>query len=253
MKNLKTEFSLIYPNSLDENDGIQACFSLKNELYNAQSPVPGLNLGFNTPEKKERIAQNRSALLSSLNIDKAWIAYADQVHSNRIKVVSQGGTYPSTDGLITRIPGLTLAIQVADCAAVLLWDSSAQIIAALHAGWRGVAGDIVPKGIEMMIEQGATPENLHAFVSPCLSFENFEVGEEVAEQFPDEQVDYENFAKPHLNLKGFIKQQLSENKIAGENIEVHPACTVGEVKNYYSYRREGNRSGRMMALIQIRG
>ncbi|HET6527750.1 MAG TPA: peptidoglycan editing factor PgeF, partial [Balneolaceae bacterium] len=173
------------------------------------------------------------------------------VHSNRVQVVSQGGIYASTDGLITRIPGLMLAIQVADCAAVLLWDSSAKVIAALHAGWRGAAGDIVPKGIKMMVEQGAELENLHAFVSPCLSLKNFEVGQEVAEQFPDEQVDYKNYEKPHLNLKGFIKQQLLEHKIPKENIEIHPACTIDDADKYYSYRREGNRSGRMMALIQI--
>jgi copper oxidase (laccase) domain-containing protein len=109
----------------------------------------------------------------------------------------------------------------------------------------------VPKGIEMMIEQGAKPENLHAFVSPCLSLKNFEIGQEVAEQFPDEQVDYESFAKPHLNLKGFIKQQLLEHKIPEESIEIHSACTVDDAENYYSYRREGNQSGRMMALIRI--
>ncbi|HET6527215.1 MAG TPA: hypothetical protein VFG39_00545, partial [Balneolaceae bacterium] len=75
MKNLKTDFSLIYPNSLSEDDEIQACFSLKNGHFNAQSAVPGLNLGFNTPEKKERVTKNRSALLSALNIDADWIAY----------------------------------------------------------------------------------------------------------------------------------------------------------------------------------
>lgn len=254
MKNLETDFSLIKPKSLDENEKVKAWFSLKNEQYNSEgSSIPGLNLGFNTSEKKEGVTQNRSALLSTLNIDKEWIAYAGQVHSNRIQVVSQGGTFPSTDGLVTKVPGLTLAIQVADCAAVLLWDSSAKIIAALHAGWRGAAGNIVPKGIEVMTAQGADPENMHAFVSPCLSVENFEVGQEVAEQFPDEQVDYQNFEKPHVNLKSFIKQQMLAQGVLKENIEVHPECTVNQDEKYYSYRREGKQSGRMMALIQITG
>lgn len=252
MKNLEADFSLIKPRLLDGSDEIKAWFSLKNEQYGSKNEVPGLNLGFNTPQKKEQVEENRSALISSLSMDEKWMAYADQVHSNRVQVVSQGGIFPSTDGLITKIPGLTLAIQVADCAAVLLWDSTAKVIAALHAGWRGAVGDIVPKGIEMMVKEGAKPENLHAFVSPCLSVENFEVGQEVAEQFPDEQVDYQNFEKPHVNLKGFIKQQMLEAKIPEENIEIHPECTITEAEKYYSYRREGNQSGRMMALIQIR-
>lgn len=251
MKNLEADFSLIKPKLLDKSDEINAWFSLKNEQYSSKNGIPGLNLGFNTPEKKEQIEENRSVLISLLNIDEKWMAYADQVHSNRVQVVSQGGIFSSTDGLITKIPGLTLAIQVADCAAVLLWDSSAQIIAALHAGWRGAVGDIVPKGIEMMIEEGAKPEKISAFVSPCLSVENFEVGQEVAEQFPDEQVDYQNFEKPHVNLKNFIKQQMLEAKIPEKNIEIHADCTVAKAEKYYSYRREGNQSGRMMALIQI--
>lgn len=253
MKDLKTKISLIEPDILNEEEKIQAWFTLKNRgTGQADHSIAGLNLGFNTPEKKELVAQNRLALLSSLQVDPDWVAYADQVHSNRIQVVSQGGTYPSTDGLITAVPGLTLGIQVADCAAVLLWDTSNKIIAALHAGWRGAAGDIILKGIEKMIEQGAHPQTIKAFVSPCLSLKNFEVGQEVADQFPEKFVDYQNYKKPHLDLKSFLRHQLLETGIPETQIELREECTVEEDENFYSYRREGEKSGRMLALIQIK-
>lgn len=252
MNNLNIDLQLIQPKSLG-GPHMDAWFTLKNSGHNPEgSRIRGLNLGYNTADSKEVVTQNRSALLSALNIDEDWIAYADQVHSNRIQIVSQGGTYSSTDGLITRIPGLTLAIQVADCAAVLLWDSSANVIAALHAGWRGAVSDIVPKGVRMMVEQGARAEDIHAFVSPCLSLKSFEVGAEVAEQFPEQQVDYTSFEKPHVDLKGFLKHQLLEQGVSDKHVEVHPGCTLQEAEKYYSYRREGNQSGRMMALIQIK-
>lgn len=252
MKSLRTDFRLITPKNLEDQDGIQAYFTLKNENFKrlGQS-ILGLNLGFNTPESKEHVAQNRLALLSSLNLDPDWIAYADQVHSNRVQFVTDGGTYPSTDGLVTKIPGLTLAIQVADCAAVLLWDSRNNVIGALHAGWRGAVGDIIPRGLTEMIKQGADVESIKSFVSPCISEANFEVGMEVAEQFPDQFVNYTDFKKPHVDLKGFIKHQLMDEGVAQNKIEIREECTIEGVSDFYSYRREGNQSGRMLALITI--
>lgn len=251
MKDLTTELALIKPNQL-EAKGINAWFTLKNKDFGYHdNAIPGLNLGFNTPEKKELVAKNRLSLLTGLQIDPEWVAYADQVHSNRIRVVTEGGTYPSTDGLITKIPGLTLSIQVADCAAVLLWDSHNKVIGALHAGWRGAAGDIVPKGIKMMKEQGANLQTVKVFVSPCISLENFEVGQEVADQFPDEFIDYEHYEKPHLDLKAFLKFQLEQSGIPQSHVEIRKECTIADEEHFYSYRRERERSGRMMGLIQI--
>jgi YfiH family protein len=252
MKNLKTDFSVIVPQILEQDKDIQAWFTLKNQEFRRPGQaIAGLNLAFNTSEKKEQVAKNRLALLNSLNIDSDWVAYADQVHSNRVQFVTGGGTYPSTDGLVTKVPGLTLAIQVADCAAVLLWDAKNNVIAALHAGWRGAAGDIIPGGIQKMKEQGADPVQTKAFVSPCISQKNFEVGMEVAEQFSDQFVNYTDFEKPHVDLKNFIRHQLLEEGIADNQIEIREECTVSETENFYSYRREGSKSGRMLALIQI--
>ena len=252
MKGLKTEFSLIQPQALPKSGEIRAWFTLKNEKYGRLNrSIPGLNLGFQTPEDKEQVAQNRLALLSSLNLDQDRVAYGDQVHSNRIRTISEPGTYPSTDGLITQIRGLTLGIQVADCAAVLLWDTNHRIIAALHAGWRGAVGEIVMAGVKQMSDLGADPGQIRAFVSPCLSVRNFEVGTEVADQFPAEFVDYEHYEKPHVNLKGFLKHQLLQVGLKDLHIEIHPGCTIEDEHNYYSFRREGQQSGRMMGLISL--
>ena len=252
MKNLKTDFSVLVPQILQEDKGIRAWFTLKNqELQRPGQAIAGLNLGFNTSEKKEQVAQNRLALLNSLNIDPDWVAYADQVHSNRVQFITEGGTYPSTDGLVTKVPGLTLAIQVADCAAVLLWDKENNVIAALHAGWRGAVGNIIPRGVQKMKAHGADPSKIKAFVSPCISAKNFEVGMEVAEQFPSQFVNDIDFEKPHVDLKNFIKHQLINDGIPDNQIEIREECTISEAGKFYSYRREGNQSGRMLALIQI--
>jgi YfiH family protein len=252
MKNLETKFSLIRPQKLSQLDGINTWFTKKNREHGLQnSAVPGLNFGYNTAETKELVAANRLSLLSHLRLDPEWTAYADQVHSNRVQVITEGGTYPSTDGLVTTIPGLTLGIQVADCAAVLLADPVNKVVAALHAGWRGAVSDIVPNGIEMMTNQGADPESITAFVGPCISLKNFEVGLEVAEQFPAEFVNTESYDKPHIDLKAFLSFQMQEAGVAEEQIEISDECTFENMDDFYSYRREGDRSGRMLALIQL--
>ena len=238
---------------LSKTRGVHAFFTLKNEAFSPDShSIKGLNLGYNTTEAPEIITQNRELLLKETGIDPNRIAFANQVHSNRVKVVTEAGTYAETDGLITQIPQLALAIQVADCAAILLYDENSRTIAAVHAGWRGAAGDIVPRTINKMKQMGSKPQNCRAFISPCISQQNFEVGEEVAEQFPDQFVDYASYKKPHLNLKRFLLHQLTEAGLKNKNIEMHSGCTVREAGSFYSYRREKENSGRMMGVIQLK-
>lgn len=233
--------------------GVLACFTARNPDWGEggeDSGIPGLNLGLNTADLPGRVHRNRGRLFEVLGVDPDWVALAGQVHGTRVRSVTAGGTYAGTDGLVTRVPGLALGIQVADCAAVLLWDPSARVAGAVHAGWRGAAGGILPRALEVMEGEGASAENLYAFISPCLSQDRFEVGEEVAVQFPDAFVDRRSHAKPHLDLKGFLRGQLTGAGVDPARVEVHPGCTLSG-ERYYSWRRQGEGSGRMMGLIRM--
>lgn len=247
------KLDIIRPENLEKDKEVLAAFTRKNkDLRLDNQQIPGLNLGFNTQEHEEIVEAHRRYLLDYLSISEYDIAYADQVHGNEVQVVEKSGTYAETDALVTNVPGLVLAIQVADCAAILLSDDSNKIIAAVHAGWRGAAADIVPQTIQSMLSLGAQPQYIQAFISPCLSLPNFEVGKEVARKFPEHFVDYKSYRKPHVDLKAFIAHQLKEQGITEEHIEVHEDCTVADADHYYSYRREQQQSGRMLGLIQKR-
>jgi YfiH family protein len=242
----------IKPEIFSDENRLNVFFTFKNEKkYSGDRAINGLNLGFNTGETPEIIKENRRDLLDAFGIEAEWTAFANQVHSNRVKVVTKGGTFAETDGLITQVPGLALAIQVADCAAVLLADMQSRTIAAVHAGWRGAAGDIVPKALDKMKSLGADAADCRAFISPCISSEEFEVGPEVADRFPDEYVNSQTYAKPHLNLKAFLADQLAEAGLKPASIETHSGCTVQD-DQFYSFRREGKQSGRMMAIMQLK-
>lgn len=240
----------IRPTFATLHEQLNAGFTLKNPSINEGELIPGLNVGRNTADDPERVEENRQAIYRQFGLDPEWVAWGDQVHSSRVRFVTSGGVYPETDGLVTNVPGLALVIQVADCAAVLLADPKTHVVAAVHAGWRGAAGLIVENAVQKMIEKRAQPANIHAYISPCISQYNFEVGSEVAELFPDEVVNYEKYKKPHIDLKQFIYNQLTDQGIQRTNIEVDGHCTIEDEDLFYSYRREQDSSGRMLGFIQ---
>ena len=232
-------------------DDIKAFFTLKNESYHSGVKITGFNLGYNTDEKESVIKENRKQLYNLLE-EGDEIAYANQIHSNNVARVSAGGIVDGCDALITQETGLALAIQVADCAAVLIYEPKSKMIAAVHAGWRGAASGIVLKVLNEMKEKGAKLSSARAYTSPCICMEHFEVGPEVAEQFPDSFVDYKSFSKPHINLKRFIAHQLTAKGLNEANVEVSDGCTIENEEQFYSYRREKGNSGRMVAVIKMR-
>ncbi len=248
---MSSPLKFVKPISLN-NATVSAWFTLKNaNTLNTDSDVPGLNLGFNTNASAEEVSKNRALLAKEIDTPLNDIAYSKQIHGTEIKEVSEGGFAGDCDGLVTVKEGIALAIQVADCAAVLFYDKEHRIISAVHAGWRGAVGGIVPRTVEIMFNKGANPESIQAFISPCISLNKFEVGDEVAQQFPDTFIDSTSFSKPHIDLDSFIRWQLVEKGVLEKNIEASEACTFNIENEFYSYRREGEKSGRMMAIIKL--
>jgi hypothetical protein len=174
------------------------------------------------------------------------------VHGTTVRTVDSPGHVPECDALVTTTPDLLLCISAADCAAVLLADAEARVIGACHAGWRGAAGGIVGTTIEQMVDAGARPLQLHAYVSPCISGDRFEVGPEVAAQFDDAVVLHPpNQAKPHVDLKDSIVRQLTAVGVPASHVEVSPHCTMGETDLFFSHRGENGTTGRMMGCIGL--
>lgn len=235
------------------NETISSWFSLRNhESVHPERNIPGLNLGLNTDEDAKIIQENRKQLFNALNLNQEKVAFAQQVHKTKIQVVSNGGVFPETDAFVSNERGMAFAIQVADCAAVLLGDAKNKVIGAAHAGWRGAAAGIIPETIEKMAELGAQVKHVKVFISPCISLSGFEVGEEVAKEFPAEFVNLQSYEKPHVDLKAFIKHQLQSEGVSLDNIETDEGCTLSE-ERFYSYRRQKEKSGRMMGIIKLNG
>lgn len=237
------------PENLNNISGVKAGITYAvRERFNRAEDIAGLNFGENTRTSMSVVEHSLTTLNDEID-HSGNIALTEQVHGTDVEVVSGAGYATGVDGLITRESDLLLGIKVADCAAILISDPASGVIAALHAGWRGAASGILPNAIKLMKKEGADTKNMHCYISPCLSLENFEIGEEVAEQFPSTFIDRTIGNKPHLNLKAFLRQQMADTGISSNQIETDARCTIDD-RSFYSFRRERENAGRMLAFIK---
>lgn len=216
-----------------------------------------LNLAFHVGDEAETVRSNRQILARELGFDGEVLVAAQQVHGAGITLVSQedrgrGATdwesaIRDTDALMTQQRGIPLLILVADCAPILLVDPVQRVLAVVHAGWRGAVSGIAGKAVQrMQSEWGTGPADVLAGIGPCLSIENLEVGEEVAEQV--EKVDATavigGYLKPHLDLRGLIERDLGRVGVSAANIEVLPNCPKEENQRFFSHRGQNGEAGR---------
>lgn len=210
-----------------------------------------LNLGLNTEDAEQYVEQNRKLFFSVLGIDESKLASSYQVHGSEILIAHEAQRATGYDAIITNEANLFVAVTIADCTPVLIYDKRTHAVAAIHAGWRGTAAKIVERTLyEMQKNFGTTGEDCFAYIGTCISKNAFEVGNEVAEQFDKVFVQFnETKQKYFIDLKAAILQQLESFEIPLSQIEIAETCTVLNNDNYFSYRKENGKTGRMLAVI----
>lgn len=191
-------------------------------------------------------ARGREILADLIGLAAARLAWLEQVHGADAVIVDRGGLAGAADALVTQRTNLALLVAVADCGPVLLWDEKAGVIAAAHAGWRGAVGGVCATTVTSMRELGA--REISAWIGPCIGPAAFEVGVEVAGQFPSACVDRTR-ERPHVDLARAIELSLLEAGLQPGRIRVARQCTVALEDRYWSYRRDGGICGRQFAWI----
>ena len=183
-----------------------------------------------------------------------------QVHGATVHIVNNREPPAEGDGLWTTTPGLAVAVRVADCAPILLWDPDAGAVAAVHAGWRGTAGDIVGQALRVGATQGVEPARVRAAIGPCIGRDAFEVGDEVVRGLRALGLDEDALrlslgprGRPHVDLRSINRALLRRGGVPEGQIEDVGGCTFSDPTRYESYRRDGPRSGRMRGVIALAG
>lgn len=216
-------------------------------------PFNSMNLGLSVNDDEQNVWKNRALFFGKLGIDLKQVSRCYQVHGNEVLVVNEPVTNEKYDAQITNKPNVFLAASIADCTPILIHDEKNNAVAAIHAGWRGTVGKIVSNALQLMKQNyGTDGKDCKAFIGACISYDNFEVGDEVAANFDSSLKRFdEQKQKWFVNLKKANQQQLLDFGLLEHNIEISEYCTVENNNTFFSHRKEKGVTGRMMAVIGI--
>lgn len=222
---------------------------------NSHDPWCSFNLASHVGDRADAVAGNRRILQTALPAD-VRVGWLEQVHGTTV-VDAVRGHGECADAAVCRQPGVACAILTADCLPVLLCDRGGTVVAAAHAGWRGLAGGILEAVVAAMT---MPPGDVMAWLGPCIGPATFEVGAEVREAFcaglasaelHAVHAAFEPSRRPgHFlaDLHALARQRLTALGVT--RIAADSRCTVSAPDRFFSYRRDGQ-TGRMASLIFI--
>jgi hypothetical protein len=240
-------------------------FTTRHEGVSRQ-PCNSLNLGTATLDSPHSVQGNRSILARAFGARAERLVTVTQVHGTDLLVIdTPNPDYAhflklECDGLITNQPGIMIGVCVADCVPILLLDPKKKVVAALHAGWKGTAGEIAWKGVEALVGMfGSKPGDILAAVGPAIGRCCYEVDTQVMETFRNSGAELECFEKKtapgkwRLDLAAANYRQLLAAGLSETNIETTPLCVSCEHDLFFSFRRDGEETGRQMGFIELKG
>jgi polyphenol oxidase len=246
-------------------DGVGAAFSGRSGGVST-APYDSLNLGGAVGDDPAAVTANRRRAAAALGVDPARTVWMRQVHGADVAFVTAPAPAPADEGapaddgasgdhgpvdaVVTTVPGLVLAVLVADCAPVLLADPAAGVAGAAHSGRPGTAAGVVPALVKAMCERGADPARIRAAIGPAACGGCYEVPaemrDEVAAVVPAAHATTSK-GTPGLDIRGGIAAQLAASGV--DDVRVDPRCTI-ETPDLFSYRRDG-RTGRFAGFVWL--
>jgi polyphenol oxidase len=228
------------------------------------APFDSLNLGYSTVDDRSKVMKNERLVAAAMGVDASNIRWLHQVHGNVVHHAEAlptneplGSTTIQGDAIVSRTKGILCGVKIADCMPVLFAADDASVVAAAHAGWRGLSSGVLENTIATM---DVASSRVVAWLGPCIGANSFEIGEEVRAAFLDassvaSKATIEKAFKPSENdgkylcdLVAIARERL---RVAGvTRVAVDGACTYVERERFFSHRREKT-TGRMAAFVGI--
>lgn len=224
----------------------------------SESPFQSFNLGDHVGDEAHAVAGNRERLASALPAGSA-VHWLSQVHGTDVVQAGQGGALPAADAQWSGTPGAVCTVMTADCLPVLLCSVDGDVVAAAHAGWRGLMAGILENTVSAM---KARPERLLAWLGPAIGPTAFEVGAEVRDAFFSSAEPFERaavtgcfvpvVARPgHYLADIYTLARVRLARSGVTRVFGGGYCTFNDSERFFSYRRDGQ-TGRMASLILLR-
>ncbi len=220
-------------------------------------PHAALNLGLAVGDLPDAVGENHRRLARAVGYDVERLFQTSQVHGAGVYTPQWDDQTKDVqaceaDALVARTPGIAVGVRVADCVPVLLADRVTGHVAAVHAGWRGIVRGVVRAGLSAL---GATDsKSVAAAIGPAIGPCCFEVDDEVAAELGaaagDGIVLRQGNHRPHVDLWRAVEHQLHTLGVA--DVDTLGRCTVCDPVSFYSFRRDGAVTGRMLGVIAVR-
>lgn len=220
----------------------------------SQAPYESLNLAYHVGDDQFHVDKNRELLSQETGVDLSKLSWASQVHGDNIFIIDDEkdtGFLGEYDGIITNLKEVPIMTMFADCIPILLYDSVENVVATIHAGWKGTYLEIASKAVEIMkLKFNSVPKNISALIGPGICSDHYDVSGELAEDF------YRKF--PEIMLKGTNNLDLRKinkyilEKTGVTNINDMEICTSCQNKEFFSFRQENGTTGRFAALIMLK-
>ena len=240
--------------------------NLKHGFFNSiggksKNIYKSLNCGPGSKDLSSKVKKNLQIVKKKINKSANDIFLLHQVHSNKFIYIDDKYKLkikPKADAIITDQKNLPIAVLTADCAPILICDNKKNMIAAIHAGWKGAHKGIIKKVIKFMIKKGCKLENITAVVGPCIAVQNYEIKQDFIKKFLKKDIKNKIFFKKirnknYFNLNKYIYSQLKNLKV--KNIDVINKDTFNAKNNFFSARRSISRNendyGRNISIIMI--
>lgn len=218
-----------------------------------------LNFSVSVGDAPGNVAENLARAAGVLGVAPERLFFASQVHGNTALLVDEDDgpnevVHWECDALVGTAPGSAIGVRTADCVPILVGDRLTGAVVAIHAGWRGLVGGVVRAGLEALRRVAGDTIDPVAAIGPHITTPRFEVSEDVAAKLaasaPGRAVVERTFGpRPHVSLSGVARSALAEFGLGDAAIDEVPGCTAGDRELFFSYRRDGARSGRHLSAI----
>jgi YfiH family protein len=233
---------MYFSKKFNEFNNIEHCFFSKNGGV-SEDVYTSLNCGLGSNDNKKKILNNLAIVSKKIGVSKNNLFSMNQTHSNKVVTINENNQNIqkiNADALITKIKNIAISVLTADCVPILIYEEVNQVVACVHAGWRGAINGIIKKTLIEVINMGKN-NKIYIAIGPCIGVKNYEVGKEFYDQFIKENKRNKIFFfqskkdKFLFDLRKYVNSKIKEFDI--EHIENIDFDTYEEKENLFSFRR----------------
>jgi polyphenol oxidase len=221
-------------------------------------PYASLNFSITVGDEPDNVGRNFALAAEVLGVEAERIFFLSQVHGAVARVLEGSETLARVrnvegDALASLGSSLACSVRTADCVPILVADSRSGAVAAIHAGWRGIVQGVVEAGVTTLRELAGPGAELVVAIGPHIRQSSFEVSEDVALELEAASaasgVTDRSGTKPHVSLVRIVRAKLEALGLRDETIDDVGGCTLAEPERFFSFRRDGKASGRLLSGI----